>query len=1246
MYDSSNGDDGLAYFWNPLNPPEYWTLLVIGDFLTDQVDLLLQEITLLTYEENPSDVSLEVNGTEVTDYGYYSFGGSVSFNELFDGRNGQIFLDVSADEPVFYSARWTCLFSNQSYALTSYIGYSLGATIAWNITLYAKYPEWNFSQDGVGSYFLKVINITFPIDHSIHRVYFNNVPYAFWTFTQSGNKKFLVILGKTGNWRIHAYSPNYITEVHAYNGTMEAAEFFVGEEINVTAKFKSATGIGANLTIYNRYNQLLNTSTAIPGGIWVKFPLWKTTQNGTHYLIVNWFNGTEVGIKSINVMCNYHTNLSKKYPNPNIDLGIINTTNPIKFSMLYYDIDNGQGIPGAKSYITVNITPFTVVEYSKLLFPGYYNLTIFTSLLTNGNWTAHIQAWRAGYARANLYVHFRIEIGANATLNVTEGARFVDSKWWVDPDPYFDDQTHTVTVYYANGTSPYEGIEYAQIVGIPNWKTVTWYGSPTNTTPGFYDLPIDTQGLHEGDTGRIRITAFSQYFETRSVDIYVYIIEIPTTLLLIDAGEYSNVTCYEGETIDIAVGYWDDFHEKPILFENSTMGNLTWHILGTLANGTLGKSVWQYEDTLSLPQLGIFGTKTYKIEITAMALRDYATYKANLTLNVLSKENTTLTITNSTPTEYRVGHSCYIYGTLKFENGTKLVGKIITFNISLWNEGGYKSSFLETRTTDSNGVATYYYSEIPDEIDMLRINGSYSGTEKIDPAVGFQQIPIGPKYNVTLLVSNYTLHEYRVGQDLYLQSILFLENGTYLVNYPILFNVSFYEGSTLKYNDTEIKFTNTIGKATYYVAEIPDNVDTLIFTATFAETQIIEGISNSTIIPIKPKYNTTLTILSEIPTKILVGKILSIEVLLWNEEADTGIANATIEVVLIYNGHETTPRTATTNSQGIGYVEIEIPSEMANYDSFYVEIRYDGSTVNQKSTVQTETEIIINTWTKIIIGFLPYIAIGIAAVLGSYLSYRQFVAVPRRRRRLTRMLKIASKFSDIINVQHILTIHSGTGSCIFQHSFGEVNFDADLISGFLTAISAFQTEFQAPTQKVPFTGEKLLETEKRETGFELNYADFKILLKDGEFTRTALILSITPTESLRRSLNEYVSLFEQKYGIILESWKGAMAPFQDAEKVVEQAFETSLLWPHTIETEDPKFQEEIKKLNSLESSLVTLALTIQTEKWYFFLPSLVQKAEGIRRETHVEILGTIDDLRQKGIFKAITIEELGRRLHQ
>ncbi len=1235
-YDSTNGDAGPAYFWDESFPPEFWKLQEDEGDTGGPIDLSLRNLQLFTYEKNPEDVTLLVNGSPVLDYGYINFGGSIFLPGPFNGEGGLLQLDTTAGDNIYYIALWTCTFLNQTYSFTSFLGRSIESVINWNVTNYISFPSWNLTRYGLGLYYTKQINITFPIDHNITQV----TPLVPYTVNSSGDKKYLILnaqIKPKSSWLIRAKSPNYIQEIKTYNGTSEVLWYYYQENMNVTARLKDVINVYTQLKIYNRTENIVNSSAVIPDQNSIaKFPLWPINDNGTHYAVVYWCNGTEVGIKHVERMCVFRTNLSQVYSNI-VDGSPFDPSDPIRVDVFYNDTDNAAGIPGATIVLNTTAAYSATQDIGK---PGIYNITILPESLENGNYTLRILASRSGYDSADTFIHFRILRNATAFLNITGGCRNIiaGTVGWVDPDPYFDDQTHFVTVYYSNETG--HGIKYAQVIAYPNWTSATWFGGPTNVTAGYYDMQIDTDGLHEGDTGKVILTAYSELYETKTVTVFINIAEIPSSLLLIDAGEYDNITAYEGETIEVAVGYWDSFHGNPILFNDPEEGNLSWEIAGTSAQGLLEKSVWQYENDISLPIWGILGNQTYDIIITAVAARDFAIKTTNLTLNVLEKEATTLVLSNSTATEYRIGQSFNLHANLSYYNGTPLVGETVDLNITHWLNNEYQFSIPYSLVTNDDGWATYEYVRIPAGIDEIRVNGTYMGTEKISPGEDFQIIPIKPKYNVTLLLWNTTTTDYRVGHDMTLYAQLILENGTLLEDYTVIFNLTYFMGLTEKQNIIVSRLTDESGIVFYEIEEIPDEVDSLVFIASFRSTLTMNGNITGRIIPIAPKYQVVLNITSTLPSQVMVGDALEFTLSLKNNITQMGISNESVWVILHFDPETSISQKFVTDSQGIAAIQMIIPSDLGSYDSFTIELWYAGTGKTQQANILVGTEIAVMTWGKIILKWLPYIVAAVAIAVGSYVAYQRAVIAPRRRRRLARMEKLAAKFSDIVNLQHLLVIHSKSGSCLYQQVLGDTTLDADLISGFLTAISAFQTEIQAPkTPKAPFTEQKAVSEEKKkiDQGFELSYANFKILLKDGNKTRTAVILATTPTESLRESLNEFVRQFETKYEHDLKDWKGAVAVFQTAGAVVEDSFETSLLWPHIVERAS---DEVMKQLNALESSLVTLASSIQQEKKYFFIPSLVEMIEKVRRDSHVEVLGTIDELRQKKIFRAVPIDVL------
>ena len=89
-------------------------------------------------------------------------------------------------------------------------------------------------------------------------------------------------------------------------------------------------------------------------------------------------------------------------------------------------------------------------------------------------------------------------------------------------------------------------------------------------------------------------------------------------------------------------------------------------------------------------------------------------------------------------------------------------------------------------------------------------------------------------------------------------------------------------------------------------------------------------------------------------------------------------------------------------------------------------------------------------------------------------------------------------------------------------------------------ISAFQTE-------IGVKGKKKAEVAG---GFELSYADFKILLTNGELSRFAFILQDKPGDSFRNVAQETVNQFESEYGLYLRDWDGALKYFKSANQIL------------------------------------------------------------------------------------------------
>ena len=354
--------------------------------------------------------------------------------------------------------------------------------------------------------------------------------------------------------------------------------------------------------------------------------------------------------------------------------------------------------------------------------------------------------------------------------------------------------------------------------------------------------------------------------------------------------------------------------------------------------------------------------------------------------------------------------------------------------------------------------------------------------------------------------------------------------------------------------------------------------------------------------------NKTRTILTiNMPTGIFIqGQSMQIQVLLRNESSLSGIPNATIRFSF---GGIIPERIALTDSNGIATIEISIPAESFSINAFFDEIP------NISGTLASPLAINVLTYANIIL----WIGIIVAICLASVIAVRQLYFVPKRRRNMQHYQKIANKFQDVANLRQILILHKDSGSCIFQQSFGGA-LDGDLISGFLSAISSFQTELKP---------EKLLQKTPKSGGFDLSYQDYKILLFEGTLIRLALVIEETPSEEFRKLAQSLVGEYEENYRKYLVDWRGDVAPFKTSAQFIAKKLEISLVWPHQM-----RKPTSTEKLTSLEESVIKIADTIMKSQAanYFFLPLVISMGQAGAPQSKQEIIAAVYNLRYRNIF--------------
>ncbi|MFX1558712.1 MAG: hypothetical protein ACFFC9_15780, partial [Promethearchaeota archaeon] len=255
----------------------------------------------------------------------------------------------------------------------------------------------------------------------------------------------------------------------------------------------------------------------------------------------------------------------------------------------------------------------------------------------------------------------------------------------------------------------------------------------------------------------------------------------------------------------------------------------------------------------------------------------------------------------------------------------------------------------------------------------------------------------------------------------------------------------------------------------------------------------------------------------------------------------------------------------------------------------------------------------------------PYLIIGgiiIGAAVSSAAIYRG-VVVPKKREKRRILSEVKTIFDDAINLEHILVLYKGTGTCIFFKSYGSEEIDPELIGGFITAVSSFGKEMVA-----------------QEALNEISYGDKMLLLADGDFTRVALVLSKKASLILRTHLREFIEAFEKTYKDILPNWRGQLAHFKNAGQIVDEILNTSIILPHQI-SYDFSSTKDLKSAHAREVLKVAHSCCEEAGREFFFIATLLKQAAETSNKDTAEIFMGIKELRDKKMLLPIEISAIG-----
>jgi hypothetical protein len=308
--------------------------------------------------------------------------------------------------------------------------------------------------------------------------------------------------------------------------------------------------------------------------------------------------------------------------------------------------------------------------------------------------------------------------------------------------------------------------------------------------------------------------------------------------------------------------------------------------------------------------------------------------------------------------------------------------------------------------------------------------------------------------------------------------------------------------------------------------------------------------------------------------------------------------------------------TSKSNDEGIAFATLQFDNTGGRFSirATYAEAGYytSGEVVSGYIRVVNDFILFMDNFLR----YLPYIIIGALAV-ASALTARSIIRSKSRKY----WAGEAKILDDLVKISYIMIIHKEVGVSIYNKKISLEGIDSDLISGFLQAISQFRSEIKKGSSA------------KKGQAFEMDYGDFKIVIADGDYVRVALILEGSPSDKLRENQRLFTEDFERRFGSQIQNFTGDLTPFKTTDELIERHFNITLVYPLQL----GKHYGVIKH-KGLEKTLIEVAEQIQKERKFFFISSLLNYALAGRKASRDEIIGTIIDLKRKGLIIAAKVE--------
>lgn len=125
-------------------------------------------------------------------------------------------------------------------------------------------------------------------------------------------------------------------------------------------------------------------------------------------------------------------------------------------------------------------------------------------------------------------------------------------------------------------------------------------------------------------------------------------------------------------------------------------------------------------------------------------------------------------------------------------------------------------------------------------------------------------------------------------------------------------------------------------------------------------------------------------------------------------------------------------------------------------------------------------------------------------------------------------------------MHNVYLIHQTTGICLIYRKYGSIEFNQDLVSGFLTALKDFSIEFSKGSGELKV--------------IDMQIFYLMLVFKEGVLI-TAAADKNDDAKVCHKALSDVIDRFVEQFGDKLDSWSGDVRIFKGFEKVIDEILE-------------------------------------------------------------------------------------------